>query len=120
MADAQRRDGLLQSAGMLLGAWLLHRAQHPAAARVVAGLALAVFALAVARPAALHRAREAVGRAVTWVLLAAVYALAIAPTRALLALLRVDPLEPRRPPSPSLWTERASKTFSPKDFERLS
>lgn len=120
LTRSPRRDGALQGAGMLLGAWLLAWRDHGALALALRVAAGGVLALALLRPASLRALNHALGRAVTWALLIAVYALALLPTRAALALLRVDPLEPGRAPSDTHWITRERAGFTPEDMERTA
>lgn len=115
-----RRAGLLQCVGLLVGQWVLAHRGHPDAALALRGAAAIVFALTLASPRRLKAINHALGRALTTALLVAVYALALLPTRALLALLRVDPLAPRRAAGTSLWIERDTPSFTREDFERTS
>ncbi len=107
-------------------AWRLHTRGMPAAATGVGvtGVALAALSLVApdrARPLARawQRFGEALGRVTTPVMLTAVFVLVVIPTRALMALARVDPLQKGfRRDLATYWSERRDGRLGREGFER--
>ncbi|MFO0628663.1 MAG: SxtJ family membrane protein [Polyangiales bacterium] len=131
--NAPRRDepsvrgfgAVMALAGALL-AWRLQTRGVTSAAAGVASLGLALAALSVVAPSrarplarAWQRLGEALGRVTTPVMLTAVFVLVVIPTRALMALARVDPLQRGfRRDVATYWSERRDGRLGREGFER--